>query len=225
MSTIMIIVLIVAVAAVIAGTAYASLAKRGAGNRGVSLRRRFGPEYDRVLARHSGDSKAADHELSERVRRYGTIEAHPLPPHVREQYVTRWAAAQERFVESPQEALAEAERLLAGLAQARGFPGPERPDEHVDALSVHHAHHVEGYRRVHAAAAGLSGTEEMREAMLQARAFFDALAAEPTGRTAGAGKHFGRKGRDRTHRPLTHDGHARRPLLSPRGNAKGREAL
>ena len=225
MSTVVIIVLIVAVAAVIAGTAYTGLVKRGAGNRGVSMRRRFGPEYDRVLARHNGDTRAADRELSERVRRHGSIEAHPLPPHVREQYVTRWAAAQERFVEAPQEALAEAERLLAGLAQARGFPGPERPDEHVDALSVHHAHHIDGYRRVHAAATGLSGTEEMREAMLQARAFFDALAAEPTGRAAGAGKHFGRTGRTRTERPLTHDGPARRPLLPPRRHTKGREAL
>ncbi|MFC4494537.1 hypothetical protein ACFPA8_10380 [Streptomyces ovatisporus] len=225
MSTVVIIVLIVAVAAVVVGAARTGLVKRGAGNRGMSLRRRFGPEYDRVLARHNGDTKAAGHELSERVRRFGAIEAHPLPPHVREQYVTRWTAAQESFVESPQEALAEAERLLAGLAQARGFPGPERPDEHVAALSVHHAHHIEGYRRVHAAATVPGGTEEMREAMLQARAFFDALATEPTGRTAGTGRRFGRAGRARTGRPLTHDGPTRRPLLSPRGNAKGREAL
>uniref|UniRef100_UPI0015EEA2FA hypothetical protein n=1 Tax=Streptomyces albidus (ex Kaewkla and Franco 2022) TaxID=722709 RepID=UPI0015EEA2FA len=180
MSTVVIIVLIVAVAAVIiVGTVYGG--RSGAGRSRGGLRRRFGPEYDRVLARHNGDSKAAESELALRVRQHGSFTPHPLPPQVREQYLTRWTAAQERFVDSPQQALAEAEQLLGGLAQARGFPGPERHDEHVDALSVHHAHHIDGYRRVRAAATGQVGTEEMREAMLQARAFFDALATEHAG--------------------------------------------
>jgi len=224
-STVVIIVLIVAAVAVVAGAAYTGLAKRGPGNRGGGLKRRFGPEYDRVLLRHNGDTKAAEHELAQRVHRHGSIEPHPLPPQVREQYVTRWTAAQERFVDSPQEALAEAELLLGGLAQARGFPGPERHDEHVEALSVHHAHHVEGYRRVRAAATGPAGTEEMREAMLQARAFFDALATEHAGRAGGVGRAGGGGRAGRTERPLTHDGPARRPLFSPRRSTKGREAL
>jgi hypothetical protein len=223
-STVVIIVLIVAVAAVIAGAAYTGLGRRGAGSRGMSLKRRFGPEYDRVLARHNGDTRAAEHELAERVRLHGAIEPQPLPPHVREQYATRWTAAQERFVEAPQEALAEAQQLLAGLAQARGFPGPERPDEHLDALSVHHAHHIDGYRRVQAAARGPAGTEEMREAMLQARTFFDVLAADRTGHAKAAG-HPGSTGLNRAGGQHAHGRPARRPLLAPRRNTKGREAL
>ncbi|HEV7627363.1 MAG TPA: hypothetical protein VGO89_12780 [Streptomyces sp.] len=218
MSTILIIVLIVVIAAVVvAGAVYARSTGLGRST-GGSLRRRFGPEYERVVARHNGDTKAAERELALRVQQHGSLNPLPLPPQVREQYVTRWTAAQERFVDSPQHALAEAELLLGGLAQARGFPGPERHDEHVDALSVHHAHHIEGYRRVHLAATGQATTEEMREAMLQARVFFDALATEHSA-AEGAGRNR------RTGRPLTHDGPARRPLLSTRRhNMKGREA-
>lgn len=211
-STVLIVVLAVAVVIVVAGALYMGLAKGGGGG---GLRRRFGPEYDRVLARHNGDTKAAERELGLRVRTYGSFTPHPLPPEVREQYLSRWTAAQERFVESPRQALTEVHVLLGGLAQARGFPGPERHDEHVDALSVHHPHHIGGYRRLHAAATSGSaapgttaGTEEMREAMLQARAFFDALAterAEPVSRTARS-RTAGRA--PRAERPLTHDGPA-----------------
>jgi hypothetical protein len=221
-STVLIIVLAAAVALVVAGALYTRFGRRGGGG---GLRRRFGPEYDRVLARHNGDTRAAERELGQRVRTYGSFRPHPLPPEVREQYLSRWTAAQERFVESPRQALAEVHQLLGGLAQARGFPGPERADEHVDALSVHHPHHIGGYRRLHAAATSGSaapgstaGTEEMREAMLQARAFFDALATERA-EGAGAAGRAGRAGRaerparravrpPRAERPLTHDGDA-----------------
>ncbi|MFC7266466.1 MULTISPECIES: hypothetical protein [Streptomyces] len=50
--------------------------------------------------------------------------------------------------------------------------------ETVAALSVHHAAHVTGYRSMHTAARGQSGTEEMREAMVEARSLFKALVTE-----------------------------------------------
>ncbi|GAB2834208.1 hypothetical protein GCM10027091_75270 [Streptomyces daliensis] len=184
MTAVVIVILVLVVVALAAGALYMSRAK-GGGKGG--LKRRFGPEYERVLARHNGDVKAAEHELDERVRRYGRLRLQPLTPEVREQYLVRWAGAQERFVDSPNEAIAEADQLLAGLAQERGFPGVDRPDEHMDALSVHHAHHIHGYRMVHAAAHGRAGTEGMREAMLEARALFDAL-AEDRPATAGKGR-------------------------------------
>ncbi|MFG2030572.1 hypothetical protein [Streptomyces sp. NPDC048825] len=181
MSTGVIIVLIV-VAAIIIGAAVWLAMPRGAGG-GRNLRRRFGPEYDRAVAQHDGDAKAAERELADRVKRHGSLRRQPLEPAARERYEARWAAAQERFVDSPREAVAEADRLLGELAGARGFPDGNRYDEQLSALSVHHGHHVHGYRRIHRAAhapladgdESRTGTEELREAMIEARALFEDL--------------------------------------------------
>jgi hypothetical protein len=190
MSTGVIIVLIVIVAAALAGAAALSPQARG-GFTGGWLKRRFGPEYERTVTRHDGDTKTAERELTERLKRYGSLHERPLEPAERERYAARWTAVQERFVDSPEEAVAEADRLVAEVAGARGFPDGARYEEQLDALSVHHAHHVHGYRRLHRAAHAPAtgateshrGTEELREAMLQARALFEDLTA-PAGRQA-----------------------------------------
>nr|WP_257040717.1 hypothetical protein [Streptomyces sp. OK228] len=149
---------------------------RGSGGRG--LKRRFGPEYERAVALQNGDVRAAQRELGERVRRYGSLQEQPLSPEAREQYVASWDAVQEQFVDSPQKAVTEADALLTRLARDRGFPDGEQFEEQLAALSVHHAYFVQGYRGMHAAARDQSGTEEMREAMVEARSLFEALVAE-----------------------------------------------
>ena len=183
MSTGVIILLIVVAAALAAAVVARLVVARGKTGGGRGLKRRFGPEYDRAVARHDGDSKAAEHELEERVKRHGSLREQPLEPAARERYMVRWTAVQEQFVDSPRDAVVEADRLLAELAGARGFPNDGRYDEQLDALSVHHAHHVHGYRRVHRAASGTGadsgrgGTEELREALVEARALFEDLTA------------------------------------------------
>ncbi|CAL9577392.1 hypothetical protein [Streptomyces sp. Tu 3180] len=177
--------LIIALIVIVVLVAAAVLVMRARGpRRGANLKRRFGPEYERAVARHDGDTKAAERELAERVERHGDLRERPLEAVEREQYEARWTAAQERFVDSPGEAVAEADRLLAELAGAKGFPDGGHYEDQLAALSVHHAHHVEGYRRVHRVAqarargaqdGGGAGTEEMREAMVEARALFDEL--------------------------------------------------
>lgn len=182
MSTGWIIALIVIVAAVALVVAALTLRGRGAGG-GRDLRRRFGPEYDRALSRHDGDARAAERELAERVERHGKLRERPLEPAQRERFEARWTAAQERFVEAPQDAVTEADQLLAELAAVRGFPDGGQYEEQLAALSVHHADHVQGYRHVHRIARarvsgvpeGRTATEEMREAMVEARALFDDL--------------------------------------------------
>ncbi|MFJ8824788.1 hypothetical protein ACIREE_23770 [Streptomyces sp. NPDC102467] len=179
MSTGMIIVLIVVgiVVVVAAGVFAARTKPRG----GRGLKSRFGPEYERAVARHDGDTKAAERELTERVRRHGSLRTHNLEPAARERYLARWTSAQERFVESPAEAVAEADLLLADLAKERGFPDGGGYEERLEALSVHHGQHVHGYRRVHLAAnartggaeESRAGTEELRESMVEARALFE----------------------------------------------------
>ncbi|MGY0486802.1 hypothetical protein [Streptomyces sp. WG-D5] len=190
MSTGVIIALIVVgVVIVLAAGAFAA---RTTPRGGRGLRRRFGPEYERTVARHNGDTRAAEQELAERVKRHGALRTQPLDPVARERYLTRWADAQERFVESPDVAVAEADMVIADLARERGFPDGGNHDEQFDALSVHHGPHVHGYRRVHRAAhpradEGQAGTEELREAMLEARPLFDELVgpdrATPRGTT------------------------------------------
>ncbi|MGW2339988.1 hypothetical protein [Streptomyces sp. NPDC001661] len=193
MSTGLIIALIVVgvLVVVAAGIFAARTTPRG----GRGLRRRFGPEYERTVARHDGDTRAAERELTERVKRHGALREQPLDPVVRERYLARWADAQERFVESPDVAVAEADTLLADLAHERGFPDGVHYEEQLDALSVHHGAHVHGYRRVHRAAHARTGpaaesgtgTEELREAMVEARPLFDELVgpdrATPRART------------------------------------------
>ncbi|MCG8968513.1 MULTISPECIES: hypothetical protein [Streptomyces] len=181
MSTGVIIALIVIVAAVLVVAAV--LASRARGSHGGNLKRRFGPEYDRAVARHDGDTKAAERELAERVERHGSLHTRQLDAAERERFEARWTAAQERFVDSPREAVAEADRLIAEVAGARGFPDGGQYEEQLAALSVHHAHHVDGYRRVHrvtharvdGAQDSGAGTEEMRASLVEARALFEDL--------------------------------------------------
>ncbi|MEU3782416.1 hypothetical protein [Streptomyces sp900129855] len=218
MSTGVIIALIVIVAAVVAVAAVLAVRARGShGGRG--LKHRFGPEYDRAVARHDGDVKAAERELDALVQRHGGLHERPLEPAERDRFTARWTAAQERFVDSPREAVAEADHLLAEVAGARGFPDGAQYDEQLAALSVHHARHVHGYRRVHrvarvhmtgaggrggatgvAGADGVDdgrapGTEDMRAAMVEARALFDDL--------VGAAR--GDSGRHRAQQPARQD--------------------
>ncbi|NEE46226.1 hypothetical protein G3M55_16585, partial [Streptomyces sp. SID8455] len=172
------VVIIVAAVVVVAAAAAYALTRRD--TQGPALKRRFGPEYDRVLARHNGDTTAARRELGERLKRHGALRERPLPAESLARYEAEWAGVQRRFVDSPQQAMAEAGALLAQLAEDRGYPGPERYEEQVEALSVHHAHEVEGYRMVRLAARGGGGTEELREALLSARSLYEVL-------TGGAG--------------------------------------
>ncbi|SDK01278.1 hypothetical protein [Streptomyces indicus] len=174
MSAVVTVIVIVAAVALIAGAVFLVTRRQGGGR---SLERRFGPEYERTVARHDGDTKAAERELEERVKQHGSLTPKPLAAGEQERYESRWAAAQARFVDSPREAVAEVDVLLAELAAERGFPGRERYEDQLSALSVHHAYQVNGYRRVHAAAHGNgeAGTESLREAMVEARAMFHEL--------------------------------------------------
>ncbi|NJP99613.1 hypothetical protein [Streptomyces zingiberis] len=218
MSTGVIIILAVAALVILALV----LAPRVLQSSGAGLRRRFGPEYERTVSRHQGDRKAAEKELSERLRHHGDLRTRPLSAEAREQYVARWAGVQEQFVDSPVQAVAAAEQLLSEVVRERGFPADDH-DEQVAALSVHHSHQVDGYRHVHAVAGrardGRAETEELREALVHARALFEELVAghpqdnvrhrageqRGAGRRAGhaaTGGHDRQKLGDRLHGPL-----------------------
>jgi hypothetical protein len=175
MSTGAIIALVVAVlvvaAIVIAATTY--------GSSGPGLKRRFGPEYERTLALHDGDGRAARRELTERVKRYGGLRPRPLSSEAHERYAARWQAVQARFVDDPVEALGTADALIAEAAVEAGYPAADSP-EHMDALSVHHPRRIQAYRDTRAAPASQLDTEGRRRALVAARGLFEELT-----RTAG----------------------------------------
>ncbi|MGW4077245.1 hypothetical protein ACWELB_27745 [Streptomyces asiaticus] len=174
--------IVVVVAVVLAAALVIRVVRAGAGRRERVLRRRFGPEYELNVAQHAGDTKAAERELEERLRLYGDLRTEPLSGELRERYVAEWAGMQEMFIESPEHAVTGADQLLARLAHDRGYPSG-RYEEQVAALSVHHAGHVQGYRQIHDTAArareGRADTEELREAVVHARPFFEDLVRPP----------------------------------------------
>ncbi|POX53719.1 hypothetical protein C3489_14775 [Streptomyces sp. Ru71] len=227
MSTGVLIAVIIIVAAVVLVAAALTLRARGAGG-GRNLKRRFGPEYDRAVARHDGDVKAAERDLARRLEKHGELNERPLEPARREQYEARWTALQERFVDAPREAVAEADRLLAELAAVRGYPDGGQYEEQLDALSVHHAGHVQGYRHVHRVAhAPLTadgdgpGTEELREALVEGRELFaELLAPAPQDSGRHRADRAARSGREQ--RAAAGTGHrAHLPWGMTRGHVKG----
>ena len=180
MSTGAVIAVVVAIVVVLAIVAAWTMPRGGEGVGGTGLKRRFGPEYERTLARHDGDAKATRQELADRVKRYGGIEPRQVERREQERYAVRWAEVQTRFVDEPGGAVTAADRLIAVVAVERGFPGADSP-AHFDALSVHYPHQVQGYRQAHALAehAGAGGrraTEDLRQALVAARELFDELA-------------------------------------------------
>ncbi|MFD9031050.1 hypothetical protein ACFVZW_07870 [Streptomyces sp. NPDC059567] len=178
MSTLTAVLIIVATVAALAAAGVLLRARTGTGSGTRSLKRRFGPEYDRTLERHGGDSESAHQDLRERVERHGGIRPLPLEPEIREHYAAQWTMLQERFVDAPRQAVADADEFLTRIAATRGFPDPDRREEQLAALSVHHPHHVEGLRTVRRAVHSKSAsTEELREALVHARALFEDLTA------------------------------------------------
>src|SRR6266851_392955 len=102
--TVAVVILVVLVVAVVV-TAGISAARRR------RLRERFGPEYDRVMAA-SESRRKGEAELAERERRVRDLDIRPLDPAVRAGYASQWEGIQERFVDTPQEAVAHAQRLV-----------------------------------------------------------------------------------------------------------------
>jgi hypothetical protein len=145
--------------------------------RSTDLHQRFGPEYERTVET-AGNKHKAEAELQGRQERVEALHLRPLAPDQREQFATRWRAAQARFVDEPAAATADADRLVIEVMQARGYPVGEF-DQRVADLSVDHAEVVTNYRTAHQIAlaneAGHASTEDLRQAMVHYRSLFDDL--------------------------------------------------
>ncbi|MEV7099150.1 hypothetical protein AB0M80_40625 [Amycolatopsis sp. NPDC051045] len=139
------------------------------------LQQRFGPEYDRTVA-EKDSPRAAQRELAERERRHKELDIRPLSASARERYARQWAQVQEKFVDQPSAAVAEADQVLVSLMAERGYP-TEGYEQQVADLSVRHAKTLEHYRAAHATQQKRDGasTEDLRDAMVRYRTVFEDL--------------------------------------------------
>ncbi len=193
-----VIVTVVAVIIVAAAAAWFTLEARRR-----RLRERFGPEYERLARKHDSRRKA-EAELSERERRVADLDIRPLSPDARAGYRTEWTAIQERFVETPAEALTAATRLVAAVMRDRGYP-TENYDQILADLSVEHAHTLSRFRDAHeiSARADANGasTEDMRQAMINYRSLFEELVGVQGSEAGGYGADYETGGYEADARP------------------------
>jgi hypothetical protein len=175
-STLIIILAVVIVAAAV-GIWFVLQQKR----RSESLRHKFGPEYDRAVQEHGGP-RQAEAALAAREKRVETFHVVPLAAGARDRFVASWKAAQARFVDSPKDAVREADRLVAEVMKERGYPIGAFEQRAAD-VSVDHPKVVDNYRRAHAIAVrndkeGVT-TEDLRTAMVHYRTLFEDLLETP----------------------------------------------
>ncbi|MGI5401126.1 hypothetical protein ACQEVG_17020 [Streptomyces sp. CA-135486] len=173
--------IVVIVVAVIVVAALVALAVRNMAQR-RRLQERFGPEYERTV--EAEDSRrAAERDLAAREKRHEDLEIRPLPSTVRDRYARDWASVQEHFVDSPDRAVGEADRLVTTLMSERGYPTEGYEQQSRD-LSVEHARTLEHYRTAHEingrAGSRDTSTEELRSAMVHYRALFEELLKDDT---------------------------------------------
>lgn len=158
-----------------------ALIRRSSHRRQLELKRRFGPEYDRVLEQH-GNKASAERELRSRERRVHSQRLRPLSEADRVQYASDFRMLEARFVDDPSGAVTCAHELIQAVMLARGYSS-ESFERRVEDLSVEHAHVVEHYRAAHALAdenqQGRAATEDLRQALVHYRALFAALLEAP----------------------------------------------
>jgi hypothetical protein len=176
MSTGAVIVIVVVIVVVIAALAVGAMEMRRR-----RLRQQFGPEYDRAVT-ETGSRRKAEAELAARQRRVAKLDIRPLSREENARYQGEWNVIQERFVDTPTEAVTQAATLVTTVMRVRGYP-TEDHDEAMEALSVDHAPTLARYREARTiserAGSGGATTDDLRNAMLQYRELFHELVVSP----------------------------------------------
>jgi hypothetical protein len=137
----------------------------------------FGPTYHQAVEQF-GSPQKAEAELELRQRRFEKARLHELSEEDRRRFLAQWKASQERFVESPAAAVAEADFLTSEVMRERGYPVTDFEQRLAD-VAVGHPEMLDHYRSAcdiaQRARSGKAGTEDLRQAMIHYRALFDEL--------------------------------------------------
>jgi len=166
------------VIAVIVGLLLA--ARAAAGRRRAHLQDRFGPEYDRTVEA-SRSRHAAEEDLLEREKAHDELELRPLSDAARSRFTTEWEDVQRRFVDDPETAASQAERIVRRVMTELGYPTDDADSAHLaDSISVEHPGVVDRYRNGCESLETRSGsnedrTEALRRAMVDFRSVFETL--------------------------------------------------
>src|SRR6185295_3927570 len=141
------------------------------------LRERFGPEYDKTVSTHHSQQRA-EAELSKREKRMRKFNIVPLPRAERARYRENWLVVQSRFVDQPDNSVAEAHQLVQEVMHRCGYPLTDFEQSAAD-ISVDHPHVVEHFRAATRIAdrskSSDASTEELRQALVHYRILFDDL--------------------------------------------------
>jgi len=141
----------------------------------ASLRRRFGPEYDRAVEEH-GDRRAAERKLADIAHRRDSLDVRPLPAERRRELSERWEVVQGTFVDGPREATGQADALVTEVMRDRGYPVDDH-ETRAGLVAADHPDIVVHYRAAHATLQrdGRVDTEDLRHAFQQYRELFGRL--------------------------------------------------
>jgi hypothetical protein len=178
MDTWLIVVLVLVVVAAAAIYAVFEYRRRQSAN----LRGHFGPEYERTIA-DKDDKRAAERDLLARREHRARLDIRPLDPAARRNYQASWSDTQAKFVDSPGQAIREADALIILVMRDRGYPVDDFEQRSAD-ISVDHPVVVENYRSAHAVSTanerGEATTEDLRRAMVHFRQLFEELVEVPS---------------------------------------------
>ena len=150
--------------------------------RRTALRDQYGPEYDRTVGT-AGSRREAERELAERERMHESLEIQPLSEDARARFSQDWQRAERRFVDDPELAAREADRIVRDVLDERGYPRGDF-DKQAAAVSVDHPEAVQRYRHGHEmvhgnGANGDERTENLRKAMVDFREVFARARGSP----------------------------------------------
>jgi hypothetical protein len=144
--------------------------------RGGRMQDKYGREYNRAVDELG--RVRAERELASREKRVRHFDLTPLTREQRNRFVTSWRVIQEQFVDDPSGAVAQGDRLVEDVIDARGYPIADF-DQRVSDLSVYHSRIVDHYRALREIGQRHrrqeASTEDLRQALVHFRAVFEDL--------------------------------------------------